>query len=38
MPRFAASDLAQHCLHMSHKKEARLIWVKKFLEKYKTVH
>ena len=25
----AASDLDLHCLTMSHKKEARLIWVKK---------
>ena len=23
-----ASDLGQHCLPMSHKKDARLIWVK----------
>ena len=27
-PRFAASDLVLHCLPMSHKKDARLIWVK----------
>ena len=26
-PRFAASDLVLHCLPMSHKKGARLIWV-----------
>ena len=26
--RFAASDLVLHCLPMSHKKDARLIWVK----------
>ena len=26
-PRFAASDLVLHCLPMSHKKDARLIWV-----------
>ena len=23
---FAASDLGLHCLHMSHKRDARLIW------------
>ena len=28
-PRYAASDLVLHCLPMSHKKDARLIWVKK---------
>ena len=28
-PHFAASDLVLHCLPMSHKMEARLIWVKK---------
>ena len=27
-PHFAASDLVLHCLPMSHKKNARLIWVK----------
>ena len=27
-PRSAASDLGLHCLSMSHKKDARLIWVK----------
>ena len=27
MPRFAASDLVLHCFLMSHKKDARLIWV-----------
>ena len=26
-PRFAASDLGLHSLYMSHKKDARLIWV-----------
>ena len=26
-PHFAASDLVLHFLHMSHKKDARLIWV-----------
>ena len=26
-PRFAASHLGLFCLHMSHKKDARLIWV-----------
>ena len=28
MPRPAASDLDLHGLHMSHEKDARLIWVK----------
>ena len=28
-PRFAVSDLVLHCLLMSHKKDARLIWVKR---------
>ena len=28
MPPFAASDLGLLCLSMSHKKDARLIWVK----------
>ena len=28
MPHAAVSDLGLHCLHMSHKKDARLIWVK----------
>ena len=28
MPQFAASDLGLRCLPMSHKKDARLIWVK----------
>ena len=28
-PRFAASDLILHCLPMSYKKDARLIWVKR---------
>ena len=27
-PHFAASDLVLHCLSMSHKKGARLIWAK----------
>ena len=26
-PRFAASDMVLHCLLMSHKKDARLMWV-----------
>ena len=26
-PHSAASDLGLHCLHMSHKKDVRLIWV-----------
>ena len=29
-PQFAASDLVLHCLPMSHKKEAMLIWVYNF--------
>ena len=28
MPHTVASDLGMHCLPMSHKKDARLIWVK----------
>ena len=28
MPHFVASDLGLHCLPMSHKKDAKLIWVK----------
>ena len=28
MPRSAVSDLGLHCMPMSHKKDARLIWVK----------
>ena len=28
MPSIVASDLVLHCLPMSHKKDARLIWVK----------
>ena len=31
MPHFAASDLALYKLPMSHKKDARLIWVDVFL-------
>ena len=31
MPRFAAFDLVLHCLPMSHKKDARLIWVKNYV-------
>ena len=27
MPLSVASDLGLHCLHMSHKKDTRLIWV-----------
>ena len=34
MPRSAASDLGLHCLHMSHKKDTRLIWVKNSKESY----
>ena len=30
-PRFAASHLRLVCLPMSHKKDARLIWVKKLI-------
>ena len=29
MPHSVASDLGMHCLPKSHKKDARLIWVKK---------
>ena len=36
MPHFAASDLGLHCLPMSHKKEARHIWIKLQLEKLKS--
>ena len=32
MPRFAASHLGLLCLPMSHKKDARLIWVKDFYD------
>ena len=32
MPHFVASDLVLHCLLMSHKKDARLIWVKEWKE------
>ena len=28
MPHFAPSDLVQHCLSLSHKKDARPVWVK----------
>ena len=28
---YAASDLVMHCLPMSHKKDDRLRWVKKFV-------
>ena len=28
-PRIAASDPGLHCLPLSHKKDARLIWVRK---------
>ena len=31
MPRFAASYLGLFCLPMSHKKDARLIWVNIFM-------
>ena len=30
-PPFAASHLGLFCLHMSHKKDAMLIWVKSFV-------
>ena len=30
-PRFAASGWGRHCLPMSHKRDARLIWVRKVL-------
>ena len=29
MPHSVASDLGLHCLPLSHKKDARLIWVKR---------
>ena len=32
MPCFAESDLVLHCLLMSHKKDARLKWVKVVLK------
>ena len=31
-PRSVASDLGLHCLPMSHKKDAMLVWVKEILE------
>ena len=31
MPHSTASDLDLHCLPLSHRKDARLIWVNKFL-------
>ena len=31
LSRYAASDLGLHCLFMSHKKDARLIWVNLFI-------
>ena len=33
MPHFAAFDLGLHCLPMSHKKDARLIWVNNVRQK-----
>ena len=33
-PRSAASDLGLHCLPMSHKKDARLIWANPFHSGY----
>ena len=30
MPHSAVSDLGLHCLSMSHKKDARFIWVNRF--------
>ena len=37
-PCYAASDLVLHCLPMSHKKDARLIWVNRELYQFfKTV-
>ena len=39
MPQNAASDLGLHCLPMSHKKDARLIWVNLcILETHTQVH
>ena len=37
-PRSAASDLGLRCLSMSHKKDDRLIWVKKSIESDKVSH
>ena len=36
-PRSVASDLGQHCLHMSQKWDARLIWVKFYLSVLKLI-
>ena len=33
MPRIAVSGLGLHCLSMSHKKDARLIWVNIWVQK-----
>ena len=34
MPHFGESDLVLHDLPMSHKKEARLIWVNREIQNY----
>ena len=36
-PHFAASDLVLHCLPMSHKKDAMLIWVNDSVRKQKKM-
>ena len=35
MPHSVASDLGLHCLPMSHKKDARRIWVKMLIKTLK---
>ena len=37
MPHSAASDLGLHCLPMSHKKDARLIWVSLNVKPFKVL-
>ena len=38
MPRSAASDLGLHCFPMSHKKNARLIWINVVNKKIVFLH
>ena len=38
MPRSTASDLGLHCFPMSHKKDARLIWVNVVNKKIVFLH
>ena len=38
MPRSAASDLGLHCFPMSHKKDARLLWVNVVNKKIVFLH